>query len=247
MPTKKTILVLARSVKIGGYCLAGREVGETNDEWVTKPNWIRPLTRRTTKGKVTGEFFHGDLQSGGKSKMPEPLDIVDIELDQPAEQDGQPEDWFIAKGGKWEARESFADTKELKIFLETPQDLWLEKAIRSDRVSHAHLMKYPAPSLYLIQPDNKALSIYIEQVRKFDGSGTKKKRRCSFSYNGVHYDLALTDPEMERKYFATFPNVAVGPVKGAPTQAVALCISLALPMPGDADQMHYKLVATVFE
>jgi len=74
-------------------------------------------------------------------------------------------------------------------------------------------------SLYLVQAQN--ISLY------YDG---ERKRRASFKYNGIDYDLPVTDPE--------FYNI----VNEDKDFKGILCISLG-------EEYHgycYKIVATIF-
>jgi hypothetical protein len=78
---------------------------------------------------------------------------------------------------------------------------------------------------------------------EFEGRD-QKKRRALFSYAGTDFDLAITDPDIDTKYFKPFP----GP--GSPPRTIQLesnncllCISLTKPFHG----YHYKLVATILE
>ena len=96
------------------------------------------------------------------------------------------------------------------------------------------------PSLYLIQSADLRLAI----TEFVDDSGhTKKKRRARFRHNGVDYDLALTDPEMQRQYFPDFPHTNAGEIADGPDPDSILCVSLAPEFMGH----HYKLVAGVIE
>jgi hypothetical protein len=72
----------------------------------------------------------------------------------------------------------------------------------------------------------------------------QKRRRGKFIYNGIKYDLAITDPEIDRKYFRPFPIIddEIKQITLDPNKCL-LCISLAPEFNG----YHYKLVATVIE
>jgi len=77
----------------------------------------------------------------------------------------------------------------------------------------------------------------------YDGR-EQKRRRGKFLYNGVNYDLAITDPEIDSKYFSPFPSIDDG-IKQIPMDAkkCLLCISLAPEFNG----YHFKLIAKVIE
>jgi hypothetical protein len=167
------------------------------------------------------------------------LDIIDVPLQAPANVDGQPEDWLIKEGSPWTYRGKF-DAKVLERLLETPDDLWLEYRHRPDRVSPDYLRRYELPSLYLIRP--KGFELAIAAFRDDNGQ-SKKKRRAHFDYNGINYDLAMTDHRMQQRYFPAFPNVPTGVLANGPARDSILCVSLAPEFGG----YHYKLAATVIE
>jgi len=108
--------------------------------------------------------------------------------------------------------------QELSQYLDEPDDIWGA----TDRVSHALIMSGDfviEQSLYLVAVDN--LTLYKNQY---------DRRRASFVYGGINYDLAATDPNFDR---ITQNNEVVSGI---------LCVSL-----GEAYQGNcFKLVATIF-
>lgn len=230
----KTLCILANSIKFSGRCIAGMEVELTDDgKWHLARNWIRPLSQREG-----GEI--NSLESRlNNNRQPAILDLVEIPLVAPAQIEGQPEDWFIERNSPWNYRGRFAPDV-LGRLLEDPENLWLEFPHQSDRVSPAFLRKHRLPSLYLIQASDLRIAI----TEFVDDSGqTKKKRRARFCHEGVNYDLALTDPEMQRQYFPDFPRTDAGTIADGPDPDSILCVSLAPEFRGH----HYKLVAGVIE
>jgi hypothetical protein len=95
--------------------------------------------------------------------------------------------------------------------------------------------------LYLIQPESFRVFIRDES---FSGK-TTRKRRGIFTYRGSEYDLGLTDPQMQEKYFPDFKKRSEGWVDTCPKLVSALCISLTPVFENTG--YHYKLVAAVFE
>lgn len=230
----KTICILANSIKFSERCIAGMEVNPTDDgKWRLSKNWIRPLSHRE------GGAINPTESRLNTNRQPELLDLVEIPLEGPAQVEGQPEDWLIHQNASWTYRGRFAPGV-LSHLLEEPENLWLEFPDRSDRVSPSFLREHRLPSLYLIRGANLRLAItdFID-----DFGRSKKKRRARFCHNGVHYDLALTDPMMQQRYFNDFPHTAIGEVADGPDPNSVLCVSLA---PEFRDH-HYKLVAGVFQ
>jgi len=230
----KTICILANSIKFSGRCIAGIEVEPTdNGKWRLSKNWIRPLSHREG-GEIN--FIESRLSN---NRQPTILDLVEIPLEAPAQVEGQPEDWLIQTSSAWTYRGRFAP-EVLHRLIEEPENLWLEFPHRSDRVSPSYLRDHGLPSLYLIQGSDLRLAI-TEFVN--DSGQTQKKRRARFRHNGIYYDLAMTDPEMQRRYFPDFPNINAGEIADGPDSDSILCVSLAPEFNGH----HYKLVAGIIE
>jgi len=128
----------------------------------------------------------------------------------------QPENYLI-DGNRWQQNYSIELT-ELPSHLDGPADLWGE----GNRVPHVQITQglYVVPqSLYLVQVDN--LDLYTTD---------DDRRRASFTYNGINYDLAVTDPKFDEI------------VREQREVTGILCISL-----GEEYQGYcYKLVATIF-
>jgi hypothetical protein len=167
--------------------------------------------------------------------QPSVLDVIDIHLLKPAKVAGQPEDWLIAPDYTWNYRGTLPK-EELSKAIETPPNLWLEypkNPFYPDRVSPEYVKKHNLPSLYLIKVSH--LQIVIEERQ------CQKKRRAKFNYCGISYNLSLTDPEMQTRFFPNFPHVPTGTVANGPAPDSILCVSLAPEWNGK----HYKLIAAV--
>ena len=80
-------------------------------------------------------------------------------------------------------------------------------------------------SLFLVQVRNLALF-----TRDFQG---KVRRRATFQYNNIVYDLSVTDPKFDN-LMNTNNNY----------QTAVLCISLGEPAPFDNN--CYKIIASIF-
>jgi hypothetical protein len=221
---------LANSIKHSDRCIAGVEVEKLPDgKWKLSNNWIRPVSNRE-KNAINAKESCLDNNS-----QPSVLDIIEISLSKSANVAGQPEDWIIDPISIWKylgriPRES------LNSIIESPKNLWLEyphNPFSPDRVSPDFVKKHVLPSLYLIK--SKDLQIAIAE------KWSQKKRRAIFTYQGIRYDLALTDPEIQRKFFSGFPLVPTGPIAKGPAPDSILCVSLAPEWNGK----HYKLIAAV--
>jgi hypothetical protein len=102
----------------------------------------------------------------------------------------------------------------------------------------------PFQSLYLIRPPKLQFRIW-EAHDNFRG-GPHKNRRAVFLYAGTEYNLPITDPTMDARYFQPFPALNQPPRDVVPRNSAncLLVASLAAPF---KDGYHYKVVATVLE
>lgn len=91
----KTVLILANSIKKGGRCVAGIEiVGVENDE-MQFGKFIRPIDATQPEGTLERSTTTID------DYIVQPLDIVEIEFKDHANDPNHPEDWNIYRGSHW--------------------------------------------------------------------------------------------------------------------------------------------------
>lgn len=229
----RQICVLANSIKFGGRCIAGKEVLPTStpNQYQLTQTWLRPLGR-----SARGELSYTEYVCG--NVIPKLMDIVEIPFNQPSTIPGQPEDWSIHTNQNWIRRGHFSTTV-IPQLLDTPTNLWLEDPTRGDRVSTNWLTTHNSPSLALVAVTN--LNIVLQSATNFNSGNATLKRRCHFDYQGVRYNLALTDPEIQSKYFPTFPACGAGTITPGPPKSSVVCVSLSPALNG----MHYKLAAAI--
>lgn len=229
----KRILVLANSTKhYPKSCVAGRELidegGQTH--W---GSWVRPVSNHD-EGAL--DFIERRVSASVDLK---PLDAVQVPLSAPENNPLQPENWLIKPGQAW-AKESAMEAAVLPALVEQPDSLWFDPAQKIDRASAPVLQKLANfQSLYLIRPEKFYFQI---RSRVWDGYA-KKQQRGIFNYRGRHYDFALTDPLIGRKYFPDYPRTPDGDIQSADASRILLCVSLTPPF----NDLHYKVIATVFE
>ena len=231
----KRFVVLAKSVKHGQYCVAGREIKQQN-AGLTVGQWIRPVSDHDEGAVNSLEIV---IESGG---LPQFLDIVEIEVKGNAHNQTQPENWLFEKK-KWKRTGRVKVSSIFSHFVENPPNLWESAYSQPDRIdTNEYITNGYDSSLCIIKPDTFVMEISTV-YNDFEGK-EQKKRRGKFNYNGVNYDLAITDPEIDNKYFRPFPRIDDG-IKRIPmdTAKCLLCISLASQFNG----YHYKLIAKVIE
>jgi len=230
---KKEVVILSKSVKYGKYCVAGREIirGESG---LSLGNWIRPVSNSEDEALSYNAIKYTD------HKIPEILDIVEIVLSAPNGTNTQPEN-FLIQNVPW-SKNGHISNKSLPKFIENIDGIWLDPDASTDRISSgSYISQGYNSSLCIIKPDNFQMKIFTN-FDDFAGR-EKKRRRAIFEYNGLNYDLAITDPDIDRKYFQPFPKSDEDAKIIIPATECLLCVSLAPEFHG----YHYKLVATIIE
>jgi hypothetical protein len=146
---------------------------------------------------------------------------------------------LIQSGQAWK-KESELESRVFLALVEQPEGLWLVPAQKSDRASESVLQRLTNfQSLYLIRPEEFHFQV---RSRVWDGYAKKQQRRI-FSYKERHYDFALTDPLIGRKYLPDYPRTSEGHIQPTDSNRILLCVSLTPPF----HDLHYKVIATVFE
>ena len=231
---KKRVFILANSIKHNPMrCIAGREViqnekGET--QWGV---WVRPVTDHNEGALRLDECCY----LAGSN--PKPLDVADIPLGAPENDQIQPENWFIQPNQQWTKADRW-DVSVAAQLAEQPSNLWLETGHKTDRVSPDFLGRIARrQSLSLIRPDSLHLQI---ETKSWEGK-SKKRVRGIFRYKGQTYDLGVTDPLIEQKYCPDYRNTPDGIIRLEHDDQNLLCVSLTPLFQG----LHYKVIAAILE
>lgn len=203
--TQVEVVVLANSVKHSQHCVAGK--------CVQTGKWIRPVSN--AQG---AELSHDQAkyQNPYGVYAVKPLQKIRMVFSSHVPLSHQPEN-FLIDGNRWTQNFSIG-SGDLHHYLDDPDDLWGN----GNRVQHALIslgMYTVAQSLYLVQVDS--LVLYTT------GEG---KRKASFTYKGIDYELSVTDPKFDEI------------VRNKSEVLGILCISLGEEFQGYC----YKLVATIF-
>jgi hypothetical protein len=227
MPYVKRIICLANSFKIGGSCIAGREVLENG----RYGGWIRPVSARPTAEVLPSECKYENAEP------PKLLDVIDVPLLNPTPHNHQTENHVIDPNIRWSKKGAFP-WAELEQLEEHPGSLWIN---RDSTTTGAFDCISPAEagtlrnSLLLIR--QKTLAIAVGS--KTWAGRTKRTHRADFKYNGADYSLGLTDPVAIKAFEAK---------DGGKYQLddVFLCVSLTEPYEKDNNRCH-KLVAAIMK
>ena len=221
----KRIVCLANSFKIGGSCIAGREVlGKRK-----YGGWIRPVSDRPT-----AEVWDSECRYASNA-VPKLLDIIDVPLVKAAPHNHQTENHVIDKK-QW-TKVGVLPWDELENLRERPASLW----INSDRTSAGAfncISQAEAATLHDSLVLLKKKDFTVEVGSKTWEGKTTKAYRGNFKYNGIYYSLSLTDPVATN----AFASKDEGNYE---LHDVYLCLSLTEPWVKDNNRC-YKLVAAVF-
>jgi hypothetical protein len=218
-PQIKRLIMLANSRKTSGRCLAGKQVDSGE--------WIRPISARPSHEVSEEERQYED---GGD---PQVMDVVDVPLIGPRPHGYQSENWLLDDGFYWE-RHGKLRAADLESLVDQPGSLWRNgsstQAGLNDRVPSADAAGL-TESLLLIEVPGGTLKVHAPGA----AFGNSKRRvQLAFEYGGEPYALRVTDPMIEREYFAKRDgDYSLG--------EAFLVISLGEPYGGYA----YKLVATI--
>jgi len=199
----ETLIVFANSVKHSQHCVAGKTLGGGN--------WIRPVSDKNGK-----ELDHEQAKYRNPygRYLVKPLQKIQMEFASHVPLTHQPENYLISDK-EWIQNYNIS-IPEIPNYIDDPADLWGNgNAVDSMMVSSGLLTI--SQSLYLVNVQN--LNLFLD--------GTK--RRASFVFKGVNYNLPVTDPN--------FSRLANGEIE----HNNYLCVSLGEEYNG----RHYKIVATV--
>jgi len=236
MPNR-SILILANSVKKSpGRCIAGREVDLAKPKMVFGP-WMRPVS---PDGEAKeGELIpcrHCTLQQGG---MPAVLDIVEVPVTSKRADPGQPENWEVDSGVRWN-RIKTVSAKNIGSLAETPENLWIDGGERRDRISEqSQRDRVDSPSLVLIQPSRFHVRMWTE-FNPYKGY-EQRKTKGVFTYADIEYALSITDDAFTARYCPHQQDGERHELDLAFGDECVLCVSLSAPFCG----YHYKLIASV--
>lgn len=226
-PLRKQFVVLANSVKKGGgrfRCVAGLEVVDEDEDDLIIDDWIRPVSSNAhDEGALTAR--HITFADGTQAA---PLDIVECQFNRAVGNEAQPENWLLDEVSVWK-KTGEIPVSSLSALVEHPANLWCQPGEKTDRIAPDYLPR---------QPLNQSL-VLIQIPRGQLHPKEKGRFRLNFLYQGVHYDLSVTDPRI---------TPALVEQHGSMVKDVVACISLAQPFSGvfQPKPYHYKLVATLF-
>lgn len=227
---RKSLLVLANSIKRNERCIAGRELMLVNGQTVLS-SWVRPVSNHDE-----GELNFLERLCVTTNLEVGVGDIVEVGLDRRGVDPTQPENWHLWGAGDWADVGSRFARPSLDQLEEQPASLRFDAKVSTDRARDAWLVQNPpGQSLYVVRATDSVVHLTC------DSTG-KPGYRCRFGYGASRYDLSLTDPEARRKFRPQVPKAGGNPAYVS-LGTVRVCVSLARDFKG----FHYKVVATILE
>ena len=223
-PEVKEVVCLANSRKLGGRCVAGKEIVDGG----VGP-WVRPVSAREC-----GEVSASERRYKDRRGEPQILDVVGMPLLSHRPKNHQPENWLLNPDQQWEYRGRIG-WNQLAVLADADDALWGQGDSTydgvNDRIEHdEHVTR---DSLRLIHVDGLEL-VVLTQGERF--GEPRRRLQGRFRYREVMYHLWVTDPVYERAYLAKDNGrYTIG--------ETYLTVSFGDPYRGS----HYKLIAAVIE
>ncbi|MFA5631703.1 MAG: hypothetical protein WC997_09340 [Porticoccaceae bacterium] len=234
----KDILILAKSHKNGGFCVAGVEVNTngSNQRSLTR-RWIRPVCN--DGGQTSGALPSESCRDFSV------LDVVRFDLEKHSPMTGQCENW------QWPSSairtvSTLPDQRVLGHLADRCGDIWHDSATpRDDQVSAQRVLaEHIEHSLMMITP----LDLVFSLERQKTLTGVRKRVYCSFTHNGKTYRrIAVTDPVIFRVFSNQFPATMGTTIHKRLRHGDGYWLTLSLSPCFGASNYHYIVAATVID
>ena len=221
----KRIVCLANSRKLGGCCIAGKELLADG----SPGHWVRPVSAREHEEVSLPETRCTD------GRIPRVLDVIEVPVLGARGRDYQQENWLLDPKRKWE-RGYTLPFDRLRQWVDTTGNLWINGNSTyqglNDQVPEQEAETF-RHSLLLIPVEDLALRVFATGT----GYGDSQKRvNGHFTYNGTEYRLRMTDNDYEYDFLQK-------PVGLYSIGRCFLTVSLGEPYKGNA----YKLIAAIIK
>lgn len=230
---KKTLLILANSIKKGGRCVAGIEITNSDLDNPVFGEWIRPIdgtqeegTLRTMTAYVSGKILR-------------PLNIVEIEFASKSDDPNHPEDWII-ETTPWKYLGSY-DDDILSSLPQSSVDQWgSEKSVAAGS---------QGATLQLVKLNKSAKVNAGHFYNSFTGRD-QFKTTIHIPSGRFGYDCSITDPFFTAAHSFSPNSITQDQAKQVTlSTGTYIVMSLTPPFtPQNSDvAKQYKIVASVFE
>jgi hypothetical protein len=233
------LLCLAVSRRDGGNCIAGIDIDSGE--------WIRPIPAKNRGALGDAEIVVRDDKTQ-KLRIMTPLDVIQLHLDEPVGNHGQPENWTLAPGCGREPYHVLCRAKDDPLLVARVKDLAEANGEYSlifgstDRkIPHSVIAKKSiSHSLCVIRPKN------LTWIRTTDFHNRPRiEGRFDLGKRNARYCLPLTDIAWEAKLLKqTLGETAVDASHCPGVNAGAeLLLTISLGDLFEKTQCHYKLIA----
>lgn len=222
--TTKRIVCLANSRKMGGRCIAGKEISDH----ALPGKWIRPVSNRGNESISERERCYPD------GSDPQLLDLIEVPLLNPKPNGYQQENWLLNASGQWRKVGRFY-WDDLPQLADPEAPLWTNgfnsRGGENDQVPVDVADAHNA-SLRLVRV--KDLTVIVSEPSR--PSANFPILRGRFRHCGVTYCFRITDPVSESgSVNLRYHEYPVG--------ERYLTVSLGEPFEGHA----YKLIAAIIK
>jgi hypothetical protein len=130
---KLLLVILAKSYKPSGRCIAGKLVKYTEANKAEIGSWVRPVPNDNTgKGALLEEMYK--YEDGNEVRI---LDIVEIPIIQHFPIDGQPENYVIDESKKWKKISSL-NSNSIQNISDNVESIWNDPNAPSSNIVTAH-------------------------------------------------------------------------------------------------------------
>ncbi|ONM43001.1 hypothetical protein BXT89_15200 [Halopseudomonas pachastrellae] len=233
---RKDILVLAKSWKEGGFCIAGLELTRTQSgSRMLTHNWIRPVLPKAD-GSMTGAIPHELCASVSV------LDIVTLDGMVHAPTAMQPENWLVP-AHDMSVSGCVQKPVLLQRFAHEHGGIWHDaRTLRDDQVA-ADTPVGASGSLRLIAPADLVFSLQLNE----SSTGIKRRISAAFTHEGRRYSgIPVTEPALTRVFKNQFPHAVGHVVERRLNHGDRYCLTLSL-SPVWKDGNRYILGAAVID
>ncbi len=173
MTYSKTLIVLAKSIKKRGFCIAGKEI-ETH-------KWVRPVKE--------SPFSNDECDNLSNQNRPiKVLDIVEMTFIEKSPKNYQPENEKVDMNVRWRLMNNF-QIENLDSLIDKYDFLDLIKNSQFHKFTLNSLKLQSSLQLIKLSKTNSAKIIYqLAYNQKY------YRPKLQFNYKGISYTLPITDP-----------------------------------------------------
>lgn len=201
---KETILILANSYKHKLRCVAGKSL--------KTGRWVRLVADATGEAISRDQASFTNVHNG--RYLCRPLQKIIMNIAQPVPLKHQPENVLCEPGWVQNYKIGVADIPQ---YIDQPESLWGPgKRISTAEIEFGDKIDQ---SLYLVEVDDLDLKLSADD-----------KRRATFTYNDIEYDLPSTCPDFDKI------------ISGEIAHNNYIVVSLG---ERHTDGYHYKIIATI--